>query len=290
MCRQLRACGTSSEDQNKRIDTCSSTFQEEAFHEVHSRCKLGSRKIRVEAKQRLDLSSLRTCRLMYRDGTSVLWATNMFSFTAPGTFLMFMKRLSTNTSARLQQLSLSMLVREAGCRRTERSCGYQPKGGPAPKYGSYLSNWGLQDEGPFFLKALRSLQTLEIYIHHVPTFLQLRRMLLPYPREDSRISIRTLRSQFSRIQSLRTTQPRNLRISVTDEQQQAHCSELLPRRLTMAEKADLADELRLLITSREDKKIEEPVTGDSSAASTGAESAAESQNTEVPQRLMEEEE
>lgn len=224
---------------------------------------------------------------MYADGTTILWATNMFSFTTAGTFKAFMDKLRIYPNSKLQHLSLGTLVREAGCRAIEILYDYKPEGDMRSNYGSHLVSWGLDCDKSWFLHPLRSLRTLEICIHYIPTLLELRPLGGPLARDGSEFTFKTLRSQFPYLRSFQMLQLQKLQVTITDEEPPLDCSDILPRRLTVTEKAGLAEEFRLQIMSRKDEGTLKLVADPPSKVDTKTGSASVFQKIDVSQEAVE---
>jgi len=94
-----------------------------------------------EGHPRVDLSVLRICRCLYRDGTHILWATNTFSIEDPLSFEKFMASLTSAQKASLTKLHIRMI------------------------WASHSLSWKRVAPARLWLK-LRSLRTVHLNVHH----------------------------------------------------------------------------------------------------------------------------
>ena len=108
--------------------------------------------------RKLHLSILRASPLLHLEGSAMLWSTNKFAFSNPHVFTDFMKCVGSAQSIRKLELSDELVE---GASRQDQTWNRIIQQDEA------LLDWGLQGRKPRLLDALKSVEHLEVYFHHV---------------------------------------------------------------------------------------------------------------------------
>lgn len=126
------------------------------YEKCHEACyKYGGPELyELDFDDKLHLDILQTSPLLYREGSAILWSSNMFAFNKPEVFTDFMQSVPSAKSIR--KLELSHEVERPNPKAFNR----------ITQQDEELLEWGLQDRNASMLDTLQGVDHLQLHFHN----------------------------------------------------------------------------------------------------------------------------